>query len=91
MGLSIDELELDHHRRGPVARDSVCEDNEYVERGAQINRLSSGILNRGIRAYLFALAAIFWFLNAVAFMLATTTVLLVLVNREFRTRLITGI
>lgn len=75
----------------PVTRDSVCEENEYVERAAEINRLSSGNFNRGIRAYFFALAALFWFLNAVAFMLATAMVLMVLINREFRTRLITGI
>ncbi|KAA3633114.1 MAG: DUF599 family protein [Proteobacteria bacterium] len=75
----------------PVSRNAACESNEYVERAAEINRLSSNNFNRGVRAYFFALAALSWFLHSVVFMVATALVLVVLINREFRTRAITGI
>lgn len=75
----------------PLSTGTACEDNEYVERAAEINQLSSGNFNRGVRAYFFALAALSWFLNPAVFMVATALVLLVLINREFRTRVITGI
>ncbi len=75
----------------PLSTGEKCEGNEYVERAARINRLSSGNFNRGVRAYFFALAALSWFLDPRAFMVASAVVLIILVNRDFRTRSITSI
>jgi len=74
----------------PVITDAEP-NNPYVERALRINRLSSSNFNRGIRAYFFALAGLSLFLDTRLFMVASTLVLLVLINREFRTRFIARI
>jgi uncharacterized membrane protein len=48
--------------------------------------LASQHNNAGMRAYFFALAAIWWFLNPLAFLLATSIVIVVLYRREFHSR-----
>jgi uncharacterized membrane protein len=75
----------------PLATGEKCEDNEYVELATRINKLSAGNFNRGVRAYFFALAALSWFLDAFVFMIASALVLIVLINREFRTRIVMNI
>jgi uncharacterized membrane protein len=48
--------------------------------------LASRHNNAGMRAYFFALAAIWWFLNPLAFLVATSIVVVVLYRREFHSR-----
>ena len=72
----------------PVMTEDESKNNEYVEKAARINRLSSNHFNRGIRAYFFALAELSWFLDARVFIVATALVLMVLINREFRTSIV---
>ena len=43
-------------------------------------------LNRGLRGYFFALAALAWFLHPAIFAFVSTWVVLVLYRREFRSR-----
>ena len=75
----------------PLADSGGCEADQYVERATRINQLSAAHFNRGIRAYFFALATLSWFIDARAFIVASALVLLVLINREFRTRVVTSI
>ena len=75
----------------PLVPGGVKEDDAYVERATRINMLSAAHFNRGIRAYFFALAMLSWFVDARFFMIASALVLLVLINREFRTRVVTSI
>ncbi len=72
----------------PLVRNGSCADNEYVERATRINKLSAAHFNRGIRAYFFALATLSWFVDPRLYMVASALVLLVLINREFRTRVV---
>ncbi|MFT5110807.1 MAG: putative membrane protein [Parasphingorhabdus sp.] len=71
----------------PIGTDDVTA-NDYVDKATRLNRLSSNHFNRGIRAYFFALAELSWFLDARLFIISTGLVLMVLINREFRTRFI---
>ena len=48
-------------------------------------------LNRGLRGYFFALAALAWFLHPVLFAVGSTWVVLVLYRREFRSRALRAI
>jgi uncharacterized membrane protein len=48
--------------------------------------LASSHYNAGLRGYFFALAAIWWFYNPYAFLVATSLVLLVMCRREFHSR-----
>ena len=58
----------------------------YAACAAHALSLASSHYNAGLRAFFFALAAIWWILNPIAFVLATTVVLLVLYRREFHSR-----
>ena len=75
----------------PVVDSTSEKGSRYVETATIINRLSSSNFNRGIRAYFFALAGLSWFLDTKLFIVATALVLLVLINREFRTRIVAQI
>ena len=55
----------------------------YAHRVAGTNSLAGDDFNRGIRAYYFGLAAIAWFLNAWALIIASLWVTWVLYRREF--------
>jgi uncharacterized membrane protein len=55
-----------------------------AQRAAQVNVNASRHFNRGLRSYFFALAALGWFVNAVAFIVTTTWVLWIVYRREFR-------
>lgn len=59
---------------------------EYAERAAHVTNILAQHFNRGLRAYMFALAALAWLVHPVAFIVATTWVFLVLYRREFRSR-----
>ncbi|MEK9722130.1 MAG: DUF599 domain-containing protein [Rhodospirillaceae bacterium] len=57
---------------------------DYAERAAQVLSRAGGTFNRGIRAYYFGLASLVWFVQPVAFMIATVWVLLVIYRRDYR-------
>jgi uncharacterized membrane protein len=58
----------------------------HAERAAAIIGLAAYHLNRGLRGYFFALAALAWFLHPALFAVGSTWVVLVLYRREFRSR-----
>jgi uncharacterized membrane protein len=58
----------------------------HAKRAAAIIGLAAFHLNRGLRGYFFALAALAWFLHPAIFALAATWVVLVLYRRDFRSR-----
>ena len=58
----------------------------YAQRFAKINLLSGDEFNRGIRAYYFGLAAVFWFVQPWVFAAITTVIVAVLFRRDFRSK-----
>ena len=63
----------------------------HAERAATIIGLAAFHMNRGLRGYFFALAALAWFLHPVLFAVGSTWVVLVLYRREFRSRALRAI
>jgi uncharacterized membrane protein len=59
---------------------------DYVSRAGRIATFAADNFNYGLRAYYFGLAALTWFLNSWIFMVVTAWVVLILYNREFRSR-----
>ena len=57
-----------------------------ARRFARINALSGDEFNRGIRAYYFGLAAVFWFIQPWMFVAVTTLIIGVLYRRDFRSQ-----
>ena len=53
---------------------------------ARVNSLAGDEFNRGIRAYYFGLAAVFWFVQPWAFAAVTTLIVLVLYRRDFMSK-----
>ena len=68
----------------PAAPVPPEEAHQFAKRAAEVNVNGSRHFNRGLRSYFFALAALAWFLNAAAFVIATTWVLWIVYRREFR-------
>lgn len=64
--------------------DEAGEDD--AKRFARINALSGDEFNRGIRAYYFGLAAVFWFIQPWMFVTVTTLIIGVLYRRDFRSQ-----
>lgn len=60
--------------------------SEYAKRAANLHDLGAKHFNRGLRAYMFAIAAIAWFFHPTALVFSSILVLLVLYRREFRSR-----
>ncbi|SFB88922.1 Uncharacterized membrane protein [Marinospirillum celere] len=58
----------------------------YAIQAANVIDLAANQFNYGLRAYYFGLALLAWFLHPVAFILATTGVVLVLYRREFHSK-----
>jgi uncharacterized membrane protein len=56
----------------------------HADRIGKLVALAGESFNDGLRAYYFAIAALTWFLQPLAFMLATAVVVMILYNREFR-------
>jgi uncharacterized membrane protein len=54
-----------------------------AQRLAKVNSLAGDEFNRGIRAYYFGLAAVFWFVHPGFFIAFTTFIVLVLYRRDF--------
>ncbi len=59
---------------------------EYAERAAHVTNLLAQHFNRGLRAYMFALAALAWLVHPLAFIVATAWIVPVLYRREFHSR-----
>jgi len=55
----------------------------HARRAAEVSTRASKDFNQGLRAYYLSLAALGWFVNAAAFMFATTLVIAVLYWREY--------
>ncbi len=53
---------------------------------ADLSSLAANHFNDGLRAYYFALAELSWFFHPIAFMLATTWVVIVLYRREYHSK-----
>ena len=72
---------------GPLVTGAWTEEAEtHAQRIARMVALVAHHLNRGLRAYFFALAALAWFLHPAALVIATALVIRVLYRREFRSR-----
>lgn len=73
---------------GAAPSPEIYDDNaaKSAERLANIHELGAKHFNRGLRAYMFALAAMTWFLHPGLMLAATTMVTLVLYRREFASR-----
>ncbi|MCB6184723.1 DUF599 domain-containing protein [Leeia sp. TBRC 13508] len=66
------------------AAPSTSEDHAvYADRLAKLNTYAGDEFNRGIRAYYFGLAAIAWFIQPLAFIVASTLVVIILYRRDF--------
>ncbi len=73
----------------PPVQQAIAE--AYAQRAGRVLRFAAQHANRGLRAYFFALALLAWFLHPVAFLVASTWVVLVLYRREFRSRTLRAI
>lgn len=58
----------------------------HARRAARMVELVAFHVNRGLRAYFFALAALAWFIHPLALVATTVCVIAVLYRREFRSR-----
>jgi uncharacterized membrane protein len=56
----------------------------FADRVGKLIALAGESFNDGLRAYYFAIAALTWFVQPLAFMLAATVVVLILYHREFK-------
>jgi uncharacterized membrane protein len=56
----------------------------FADRVGKLIALAGESFNDGLRAYYFAIAALTWFMQPLAFMLATTIVVMILYHREFK-------
>jgi uncharacterized membrane protein len=74
----------------PIIKDpqKVYEYAPSARRVAMVATMAVKDMNRGIRAYYFAIAVLAWFLNPLFFILATGWVMVVLYRREFKSRVI---
>jgi uncharacterized membrane protein len=64
----------------PVARD------RFADHAARVMSLAVVSFNGGIRSYYFAMAWLAWFIHPLAFAVGTTTVVLVLLKRQVKSR-----
>jgi len=68
----------------PYRSDDQAHKDEYAVKVGRLHSLGARHFTTGINAYFFALAAIAWFINPWAFILATLWVALVVYRRTFR-------
>lgn len=69
--------------RDTYERDGLPRD-EFADRAGGVMGLAAESFNDGLRTYYMAFAAVAWFFSALAFIVATAGVLLILYRREFR-------
>ncbi|UCH54339.1 MAG: DUF599 family protein [Pseudomonadota bacterium] len=62
---------------------AAADSDAYARRAAEVSTRASKDFNQGLRAYYLSLAALAWFVNPWAFMLATTLVIGILYWREY--------
>ena len=60
----------------------------HADRLGKLVALAGESFNDGLRAYYFAIAALTWFVQPFAFMLATSVVVMILYHREFRSKVL---
>jgi uncharacterized membrane protein len=74
----------------PLVKDpqKVYEYAPAARRVAMVATMAVKDMNRGIRAYYFAIAVLAWFMNPLFFMIATAWVMIVLYRREFKSRVL---
>lgn len=60
----------------------------YAQRAAALVGLAAETFNDGLRAYYFSFAAMAWFFSPLALLLATSLVVLILYQREFRSEVL---
>lgn len=72
----------------PLCNDDNQHFEEYARNAANLVHNAARHFNMGLRGYYFGLAALSWFINGYAFVLASAWVVLVLYRREFRSRAI---
>lgn len=71
----------------PAADKSDTEEaREQSMRLADLGNLAANHFNDGLRAYYFALAELSWFFHPIAFMMASTWVVIVLYRREYHSK-----
>jgi uncharacterized membrane protein len=63
--------------------DSGIDPEPAVERAAKMNIAAAMHFNRGLRTFFFALAYLGWFLNPIALMISSASVVVVLLHRQF--------
>ena len=67
----------------PLSSERNEHSEDYAQNGAKLIINAGRDFNLGLRAYYFGVAAIFWFFNAWALIIASITVVCVLYHREF--------
>lgn len=67
----------------PVREIDQTREDTFIRRAAETATLAAESFNNGLRSYYFGLAALTWFLNPWAWMIATSWIVLILYHREF--------
>ena len=71
----------------PIYKDgNEAQCNAYAERAARLIGIAAEHTNSGLRAFYYAIAAMAWFFHPLAFIVATTWVLVILIRRDFFSR-----
>lgn len=70
----------------PFHNDQNADFEGYAQNASKLVINAARHFNMGLRAYYFGLAALSWFINGYAFMLASAWVVLVIYRREFRSK-----
>jgi len=70
----------------PKDRDLTIDEEQFCQQVARVSDRAAHEFNYGLRSYYFALSLLAWFISPVLFIVACTTVVVVLYLREFRSR-----
>ena len=71
----------------PIYREgNAVQCEEYAVRTARLIGIAAEHTNSGLRAFYYAIAAMAWFFHPLAFIVATTWVLVILIRRDFFSR-----
>ena len=72
----------------PLPQHNVADYIPAARRAAMVVTMAARHMNRGLRTYYFAMAALFWFINPWLFMLGSGLVVWILYRREFRSEIV---
>lgn len=75
----------DDKQTSPAAREA------FARNAARVCNMAGDAFNLGLRSYYYALAVVAWFIHPIAFMVASTWVVLVLYRREFHSNALTAL